>query len=142
MSTECQPSFSVRAIGLVRSVLTDRVGAPKQSHEGAPQARLEIDPAFVEGIQELKAGTEIWILTWLHQSDRSVLRVHPRDDARNPLVGVFATRSSDRPNPIGLHRARVVFKTGNILGVDCLEAVDLTPIIDIKPVIESDTTNR
>jgi tRNA-Thr(GGU) m(6)t(6)A37 methyltransferase TsaA len=142
MSTEYQPLFSMRAIGLVRSVLTDRVEAPKQSHEGAPEARLEIDPAFVEGLEGLTAGTEIWILTWLHQSDRTVFRVHPRDDARNPLVGVFATRSSDRPNPIGLHRARVLFKTGNLLGVDSLEAIDLTPIIDIKPVIESDTTNR
>jgi tRNA-Thr(GGU) m(6)t(6)A37 methyltransferase TsaA len=101
-----------------------------------------MDPAFMEGIEGLKVGTEIWVLTWLHQSDRSVLKVHPRDDVRNPLVGVFATRSSDRPNPIGLHRVRVVSKTGNLLGVDALEAINLTPIIDIKPVIESDATDR
>jgi tRNA-Thr(GGU) m(6)t(6)A37 methyltransferase TsaA len=130
-------SFDVAAIGWVRSSLKERDGAPLQGWEGAPNARVEIDPAFVEGLDGIKPGQDIWIFTWLHESKRSVLKVHPRGDVRNPLTGVFATRSPDRPNPIGLHRARVlsVDEDGR-LEVQGLEAIDGTPVVDIKPVLE------
>lgn len=133
-------SFIVRPIGWVRSVLKTREDAPRQGHEGAPDACLALDPAFVEGIEGVEPRMEIWILTWLHQSDRGILKVHPRGDAQNPLTGVFATRSPDRPNPIGLHRVLVLEKSGNCLWVKGLEAIDSTPILDIKPVIEPATS--
>jgi tRNA-Thr(GGU) m(6)t(6)A37 methyltransferase TsaA len=123
-------------IGHVRSELKERSGAPRQGREGAPNAVLEIDPAFLPGLDGLRPGQDIWALTWLHQSQRSVLKVHPRDDMRNPLTGVFATRSQDRPNPIGLHRTTVLSIDGNRLQVEALEAIDGTPILDIKPVLE------
>jgi tRNA-Thr(GGU) m(6)t(6)A37 methyltransferase TsaA len=132
-------NFEISPIGYVRSTLVERSGAPRQGWEGAPNARLEIDPAFAEGVEGIEAGSDIWILTWLHQSRRSVLRVRPRGDVRNPITGVFATRSPDRPNPIGLHRAKVLAVEGDRwLEVQGLEAIDGTPVIDIKPVLERD----
>ena len=130
-------SFDIFPIGYVHSTLEVRSNAPRQGWEGAPDARLEILPAFVQGVDGIKAGEEIWIFTWLHEAQRSVLKVHPRDDVRNPMKGVFATRSPNRPNPIGLHRTKVLSVEGDRwLEVQDLEAIDGTPIVDIKPVIE------
>ena len=130
-------TFDISPIGYVHSSLKERSGAPRQGWEGAPNARLEIDPAFVEALDGIEPGQDIWILTWLHQARRSVLKVHPRNEVQNPLMGVFATRSPDRPNPIGLHRAKVLsVEGGRWLEVQGLEAIDGTPIIDIKPVLE------
>jgi len=130
-------SFDLSPIGYVHSSLKNRSDAPRQGWEGAPDARLEIHPAFVEALDGIESGQDIWIFTWLHEAERSVLKVHPRDDVRNPLTGVFATRSPDRPNPVGLHRGKVLSVEGNgWLQVQGLEAIDGTPIIDIKPVLE------
>ena len=130
-------STDISAIGLVRSTLKNRADAPRQGWEGAPDVKLEIFAEFLPALEGIEAGQDIWILTWLHESQRSVLRVHPRGDMRNPVTGVFATRSPDRPNPIGLHRARVLRIDANgWLEVQGLEAIDGTPVIDIKPVLE------
>jgi len=130
-------SFDISPIGRVHSPLKERSGAPRQGWEGAPNARLEIDPAFVEGLDGIQPGQDIWIFTWLHESRRSVLKVHPRGKVLNPLMGVFATRSPDRPNPIGLHRAKILsMEEDRWLQVQGLEAIDGTPVIDIKPVLE------
>jgi tRNA-Thr(GGU) m(6)t(6)A37 methyltransferase TsaA len=130
-------SFAVIPIGYVRSTLKHRADAPRQGWEGAPDARLEIRAEFVRALDGMKAGQEIWIFTWLHEARRDVLKVHPRDDRMNPLTGVFATRSPDRPNPIGLHRTRIVSIEDELwLRVSDLEAINGTPIIDIKPVLE------
>jgi tRNA-Thr(GGU) m(6)t(6)A37 methyltransferase TsaA len=129
-------SFDIFPIGYVHSTLKKRSGAPRQGWEGAPDARLEILPAFVEGLDGIQSGQDIWILTWLHESQRSDLKVHPRGEVQNPLMGVFATRSPDRPNPIGLHRAKVLSVDDGWLQVQGLEAIDGTPVIDIKPVLE------
>jgi tRNA-Thr(GGU) m(6)t(6)A37 methyltransferase TsaA len=130
----------VLPIGRVHSTLERRDQAPKQGSEGAPDARLEIFPEFVAGLEGIAVGDEIIVLTWLHQGERQVLKVHPRDDETRPQVGVFATRSSDRPNPVGLHRVKVlgVAPTG-WLHVQGLEAIDNTPVIDIKPVLRQQT---
>jgi tRNA-Thr(GGU) m(6)t(6)A37 methyltransferase TsaA len=134
---EIPTNFEISPIGYVHSSLKERTGAPRQGWEGAPDARLEIHSAFFECLDGIQAGQDIWILTWLHESRRSVLKVRPRGDMRNPLTGVFATRSPDRPNPIGMHRAKVLSVDGNgWLQVQGLEAIDGTPIIDIKPVLE------
>jgi tRNA-Thr(GGU) m(6)t(6)A37 methyltransferase TsaA len=125
------------AIGIVESTLSDRSSAPKQGTEGGPDAWLAINDDAAAGLDGLGVG-EIFVLTWLHQSDRSVLRVHPRDNPVNPERGVFSTRSADRPNPVGLHRARIVAIDEQRLRVDHLEAVDGTPVIDIKPVIPAE----
>jgi tRNA-Thr(GGU) m(6)t(6)A37 methyltransferase TsaA len=129
--------MTLNPIGHIRSTLKDRTNAPRQATEGAPSATLEVLPAFSEAVEGLRPGDEIWILTWLHEADRDTLKVHPRSDPRNPLTGVFATRSPDRPNPIGLHRARLLsIDNEDRIHVDALEAIDGTPIIDIKPVLE------
>lgn len=125
----------IRPVGHVESPLTDRANAPMQGIEGAPEARLVFDPAVAEGIGDLTVGDDVFVLTWLHQADRSVLSVHPRDDPANPLTGVFSTRSADRPNPIGLHRVRVAAVDGLRVRVTDLEAIDGTPIADVKPVL-------
>jgi tRNA-Thr(GGU) m(6)t(6)A37 methyltransferase TsaA len=130
--------FSLRPIGVVRSRLTTREEAPLQGSEGAPEAWVEIDPAFADALVGIAKGDEIILLTWLDRSRRDVLEVHPRGDPEKPLAGVFATRSPDRPNPIGLHRVHVLETDAPArLRVWPLEALDGTPIIDIKPVLAS-----
>lgn len=123
------------AIGVVESSLTDPAAAPKQGHEGAPEAWIAIDPALAEGLGGIAAGDRVIVLTWLHRAQRDVLRVHPRDDPANPMRGVFSTRSADRPNPIGLHEVEVLALEGSRLRVRDLEAVDGTPVLDLKPVL-------
>ena len=122
-------------IGRVESPLADPAVAPKQGSEGGPRAWLVFDAAVADGLADLRAGEEIIVLTWLHRADRSTLRVHPRDDLSRPRMGVFSTRSADRPNPIGLHRVRILEMDGLRVRVQDLEAVDGTPVLDIKPVI-------
>lgn len=134
---ETPRDYIVRPVGWVRSSLTERASAPKQGWEGAPDAWVEIEPAFAAALDRMSAGQEIVILTWLHEATRDVLKVHPRDDRRVPLTGVFATRSPDRPNPVGLHRVTVLrIEDDCRLNVRGLEAIDGTPVIDIKPVLE------
>jgi tRNA-Thr(GGU) m(6)t(6)A37 methyltransferase TsaA len=122
-------------IGHVASPLTDRAGAPKQGFEGGPDAWLVLDPAVLDGLDGLRPGDAIIVLTWLHEADRDVLRVHPRDDPAVPERGVFTTRSADRPNPIGLHEVEVAAVEGARVLVRGLEAVDGTPVLDLKPVL-------
>jgi tRNA-Thr(GGU) m(6)t(6)A37 methyltransferase TsaA len=122
-------------IGIVESPLTDPESAPKQGHEGAPEAVLVIQPEVAEGLDGIAPGDEVIVLTWLDRADRDVLRVHPRDDPANPERGVFSTRSADRPNPIGLHVVEIVDIDGARLRVRNLEALDGTPVLDLKPVI-------
>ena len=128
-------SYEVRPIGTVESPLVDRAAAPRQGDEGSPDAWLVFDPGVREGLRDLQAGTEIIVLTWLDRARRDVLAVHPRGDARNPLTGVFSTRSPDRPNPIGLHRVRIESIDGTRVRVRNLEALDGTPIVDVKPLL-------
>jgi tRNA-Thr(GGU) m(6)t(6)A37 methyltransferase TsaA len=126
-------SFTVRPVARVESALTDRSVAPKQGHEGAPEAWLVFDPAVADAMADLRPGDRVVLLTWLDQADRSVQRVHPRSDPTIPEQGVFSTRSPDRPNPIGLHPVEVVATEALRIQVRPLEAVDGTPILDIKP---------
>jgi tRNA-Thr(GGU) m(6)t(6)A37 methyltransferase TsaA len=130
-----QARLEVIPIGEVESPLTDPASAPKQGHEGAPDAWLVFDPEVREGLQDIRPGDRVIVLTWLHRARRDVLHVHPRDDLSNPMQGVFNTRSADRPNPIGLHEVEVVSIDGRRLLVRNLEAVDGTPIVDVKPVL-------
>jgi tRNA-Thr(GGU) m(6)t(6)A37 methyltransferase TsaA len=123
------------AIGTVESPLVDPADAPKQGSEGAPDAWLALEEEVAEALEGIREGDEILVLTWLDRADRAVLRVHPRDDPSNPERGVFSTRSADRPNPIGLHRVQVVLIDGLRVRVRPLEAVNGTPIIDVKPVL-------
>jgi tRNA-Thr(GGU) m(6)t(6)A37 methyltransferase TsaA len=127
--------FEVRPIGEVESPSTDPASAPKQGDEGAPDAWLVLDPAVLEGLQGIRPGDQVILLTWLDRARRDVLRVHPRDDVANPLQGVFNTRSADRPNPIGLHQVEIASIDGRRIRVRNLEAVDGTPVVDIKPVL-------
>ena len=127
--------LKLRSIGVVESSLTDRGTAPKQGDEGAPAAWLVFEPGVVEALDGLRVGDRVFVLTWLHLADRDVLRVHPRDDPAIPLQGVFNTRSSDRPNPIGMHPVEIVSIEGARVRVRPLEAVDGTPIVDVKPVL-------
>jgi tRNA-Thr(GGU) m(6)t(6)A37 methyltransferase TsaA len=128
-------SIELTPIGSVESSLTDRETAPKQGDEGAPDAWLVFEPSVVEGLQGISAGDRVIVLTWLDRAARDVLRVHPRDDLSRPLEGVFNTRSSDRPNPIGLHEVEVLAIDGERVRVRSLEALDGTPIVDVKPVL-------
>jgi tRNA-Thr(GGU) m(6)t(6)A37 methyltransferase TsaA len=128
-------SMELVAIGTVESPLVDRADAPKQGSEGSPDAWLVFERTFAEALDDIRQGDEILVLTWLDRADRDVLRVRPRDDPRNPERGVFSTRSADRPNPIGLHRVEVASVEGLRLQVRHLEAVNGTPIIDVKPVL-------
>ena len=132
-------TFHLRPIGVVRSSLRERGDAPKQAFEGAPEALLELDPAFAPALHRIAPGQDLIVLTWLHQADRDVLETHPRDDPAAPLTGVFATRSPDRPNPIGLHRVTVVaLESPSVLRVGALEAIDGTPIVDLKVALAQD----
>lgn len=127
--------MKLRRIGYIRSPLRDAASAPKQGGEGAPDAWLELDPALARGLHGVNAGTELIVITWLHLADRDTLEVHPRGDSRNPLTGVFSTRSPHRPNPLGLHRVIVRDIAGTRLRIGPIEAIDGTPVVDIKPVI-------
>ncbi|MCA1656005.1 MAG: tRNA (N6-threonylcarbamoyladenosine(37)-N6)-methyltransferase TrmO [Pseudonocardiaceae bacterium] len=127
--------MEVRPIGRVESPLTDRDTAPKQGDEGAPDAWLVFAPEFADGMRDLGPGTDLLVLTWLDRARRDVLVVHPRGDRTRPETGVFSTRSPDRPNPIGLHRVAVVAVDGLRVLVRDLEALDGTPVVDVKPVL-------
>jgi tRNA-Thr(GGU) m(6)t(6)A37 methyltransferase TsaA len=128
-----QERYAIRPIGVVRSTLRAIADAPNQAFEGAPEALLEIDSEFADALHLLQLGDELIVVTWLHLADREVLQTHPTGDERRPLTGVFRTRSSERPNPIGLHRVTVTAREGvTTLRVGALEAVDGTPIIDLK----------
>lgn len=135
-------SFEVRTIGRVESTLTDPDSAPRQADEGAPAAWLVFEPDVLEGLRTLRAGDEILVLTWLDLARRDVLSVHPRGDASRALEGVFSTRSPHRPNPIGLHRAEITAVEGGRLRVRHLEALDGTPVLDVKPVLSEDVGQR
>lgn len=128
-------TFVVAPIGVIHSSLTTRKNAPRQGDEGAPDAWLEIADAVASGLAGVKVGDELVILTWLHEAHRDVLLVHPRGRTDLPLFGVFATRSPDRPNPIGLHQVSVLEITERGLKVGPIEAIDGTPVVDIKPVL-------
>jgi tRNA-Thr(GGU) m(6)t(6)A37 methyltransferase TsaA len=125
----------LRPIGVIRSSLKTRLDAPKQGGEGAPDAWLDVRPSLAEGLDGIAVGDEIIVVTWLHQARRDVLKVHPRGNKRRPLMGVFATRSPDRPNPLGLHPVTVKRIAGNRLRIGPIEAIDRTPVIDIKPAL-------
>ncbi len=129
-------TYELWAIGWVESPLVDPAVAPKQGDEGSPEATIVFDEAFTEAFRDLEPGAEVLVLTWLHRGRREVLRVHPRDDPANPEVGVFNTRSADRPNPIGLHRVVIAAADGARLRVRNLEALDGTPVVDVKPVLD------
>ena len=129
---EVEP-YLLHPIGFVRSTLRTPVDAPNQAFEGAPEALLEIDPTFADGLHRIEPGDELILLTWLHQASRAILKTHPTGDTTIPLTGVFRTRSPDRPNPIGVHRVTVTRLGGpTTLHVDALEAIDGTPIVDLK----------
>ena len=129
-------------VGRVESVLSDPITAPKQGDEGAPDAWLVFDPAVLEALDGIRVGDEVIVVTWLDRASRDVLRVHPRGDLSRRQEGVFNTRSPDRPNPIGLHRVRILSLDGARVHVSNLEAVDGTPILDVKPVLSSDVGER
>jgi tRNA-Thr(GGU) m(6)t(6)A37 methyltransferase TsaA len=132
----------ITPIGRVESPLTDVAAAPNQGDEGAPDAWLVFEPAVREGLDGIRAGDEILVLTWLDRARRDVLRLHPRGDRSRPQQGVFTTRSPDRPNPIGLHRVRVLAVDGLRINVSDLEALDGTPIVDVKPVLSGEVGER
>jgi tRNA-Thr(GGU) m(6)t(6)A37 methyltransferase TsaA len=125
----------LRPIGVIRSILRARHEAPKQGTEGGPNAWIEVCSFAAQGLHGLAVGDDIIVVTWLHRALRNVLKVHPRSDRRRPLTGVFATRSPDRPNPLGLHRVTVRKTAKNRLQIGPIEAIDGTPVIDIKPVL-------
>lgn len=130
------PSYPIWPIGFIRSALKSRSEAPRQGGEGAPDAWLEINPEFVEGLRNIEVGDEVIVIAWLHAAKRDVLSVHPRNDYSAPLAGVFSTRSPDRPNPLGLHRVTVREIAGHRLKIGPIEAIDGTPVADLKPVLE------
>jgi tRNA-Thr(GGU) m(6)t(6)A37 methyltransferase TsaA len=127
--------FDVTPIGRVESSLTDPASAPKQGREGAPDAWLVFEPEVLDALDGVRPGARVIVLTWFHRARRDLLRVHPRDDPANPLQGIFNTRSADRPNPIGLHEVDVLGVEGQRVHVRPLEAIDGTPILDLKPVL-------
>lgn len=130
-----EAGYRIEPIGVVRSTLIDRKGAPRQGYEGAPEAWLELTPQVAPGLVGIEIGDEVIVLTWLHRARREVLQVHPRGEMEAPLTGVFATRSPDRPNPVGLHRVSVLEVVGLRVKVAPIEAIDGTPIIDLKAVL-------
>ncbi|MGH7567512.1 MAG: tRNA (N6-threonylcarbamoyladenosine(37)-N6)-methyltransferase TrmO [Gemmatimonadales bacterium] len=127
--------ISLQPIGHIRSMLRALEEAPRQGSEGAPDAWLEVDPIFARGLLGIAPGDEVIVVTWLHRADRAVLEVHPRGDPEIPLAGVFTTRSPDRPNPLGLHRVTVREISGTRLRVGPIEAIDGTPVVDVKAVL-------
>jgi tRNA-Thr(GGU) m(6)t(6)A37 methyltransferase TsaA len=128
--------YELKPIGWVESPLVDRDSAPRQGDEGAPDAWLVLDSDMRSGIRDLREGTEIIVLTWLDRARRDVLVVHPRGDPNNPMLGVFSTRSPDRPNPVGLHTVLILAIEDTRILVRHLEALDQTPVLDIKPLLE------
>ena len=134
--------FEIKPIGTVSSPLTDPADAPKQGDEGAPDAWIVIDPTAADGLDGIEPGRELIVLTWLDRADRDVLTVHPRGDTSRPCQGVFNTRSPHRPNPIGLHRVAVLAVDATRIHVRGLEAIDGTPVVDLKPVLASDVAER
>ena len=132
----------VKAIGWVESPLTDPESAPRQADEGAPAAWLVFEPEMLEGLRSLRAGEEVLVLTWLDRARRDVLSVHPRGDTARAPEGVFSTRSPHRPNPIGLHRVEITAVEELRVRVRALEALDGTPILDVKPVLDQDVAER
>ncbi|MCS6304257.1 MAG: tRNA (N6-threonylcarbamoyladenosine(37)-N6)-methyltransferase TrmO [Nitrospira sp.] len=135
-------NFEVRPIGWVSSDLKDLDSAPRQADEGAPEAWLVFEPEMSEGLQSLKSGDHVFVLTWLDRARRDILRVHPRGDASRPPEGVFSTRSPHRPNPIGLHPVEITAIEGMRLRVRHLEALDGTPVIDVKPILNTEAGRR
>jgi tRNA-Thr(GGU) m(6)t(6)A37 methyltransferase TsaA len=129
--------YSLYPLGYLHSPLKDRGAAPNQGREGAPDAWLEVDAAVAEGLEGIEVGDELIVITWLHQAGRDILKTHPRNDRTKPLTGVFATRSPDRPNPLGLHRVTVREIAGNRVKVGPIEAIDGTPVVDLKPVLST-----
>jgi len=128
--------YVVQPIGWVQSPLVDRSAAPKQGDEGSPDASLIFDEQFSEGLRDLRVGDDVIVLTWLDRARRDVLRVRPRGNPATALQGVFTTRSPDRPNPIGLHRVTILAIDGLTIRVRNLEALDRTPVVDVKPVLD------
>jgi tRNA-Thr(GGU) m(6)t(6)A37 methyltransferase TsaA len=127
--------FRIRPVGFIRSDLKRCEEAPRQGREGAPNALIAVLPSYVKALHRMQVGDEIIIISWLHRAERNVMEVHPRAYASRPLTGVFSTRSPDRPNPLGLHRVKVLKMTQDKLHVGPIEAIDGTPVIDIKPVL-------
>jgi tRNA-Thr(GGU) m(6)t(6)A37 methyltransferase TsaA len=130
------PEPKLRPIGVIRSQLASLADAPMQGSEGAPDAWLEVDPSLAAALEGIDVGDELIVITWFHRADRTVLRTRPRSDPRNPMTGVFATRSPDRPNPLGLHPVTVRAIDGARLRVGPIEAIDGTPVVDLKPALK------
>lgn len=130
-----QSDYVLTPIGLLHSPLKEPGEAPRQGSEGAPNAWLEVNATVAEGLEGIAVGDEVIVITWLHKAQRDVLKVHPRGDETAPLAGVFATRSPDRPNPLGLHRVTVLEIVGERVKVGPIEAIDGTPVVDVKPVL-------
>jgi tRNA-Thr(GGU) m(6)t(6)A37 methyltransferase TsaA len=135
-------SFEVKSLGRVESSLNDLESAPRQADEGAPAAWLVFEPEVLEGLRSIRPGDEVILITWLDRARRDVLTVHPRGDTSRAQEGVFSTRSPHRPNPIGLHRVEITAIDGPRIRVRNLEAVDGTPVIDIKPILSEDISQR
>ena len=135
-------SLNLKVIGRVESPLTELDAAPRQADEGAPEAVLVFVPEVLEALRSLRPGQEVLLLTWLDRARRDLLSVHPRGDTARPEEGVFSTRSPHRPNPIGLHRVEITAIDGLRVRVRALEAIDGTPILDVKRLLEEDITLR
>jgi tRNA-Thr(GGU) m(6)t(6)A37 methyltransferase TsaA len=134
-----ESDYVLYPLGFLQSPLKETGEAPRQGREGAPDAWLEVHASVAEGLESIEVGDELIVITWLHQAGRDLLKVHPRGDETVPLAGVFATRSPDRPNPLGLHRVTVLEIAGARLKVGPIEAIDGTPVVDIKPVLPQST---
>ena len=132
-----ETEYSLSAIGFLHSPLKELKEAPMQGREGAPDAWLEVHASIAEGLKGIEVGDELIVITWLHQAERTILKTHPRNDQTCPLTGVFATRSPDRPNPLGLHRVTVREFAGNRVKVGPIEAINGTPVVDLKPVVST-----
>jgi tRNA-Thr(GGU) m(6)t(6)A37 methyltransferase TsaA len=130
-----KPSYEIMPVGRVESPLTERAQAPRQGDEGAPPAWLVFEPEVEEAVRDIRPGTDVLVLTWLDRARRDVLVTRPRDDPQRAPLGVFSTRSPDRPNPIGLHRVQVIAVEGSRILVHGLEAINGTPLVDVKPVL-------
>ena len=130
-----ETEFALKPIGVIRSEVVTREEAPSQGSEGSPDAWLEVRSAFAQGLEGIEVGDDILVITWFHKGHRNILNVHPRGDKNRPLTGVFSTRSPDRPNPLGLHRVTVHEISGSRLRVGPIEAIDGTPVVDIKPAL-------